>query len=442
MSALKFFFTSEDPREIPKSSRDPLRFLPAWSKIAREMIPHLTTVTPSYRGFLTRMLFHKVYEEYISVFEDYLDSDGAQWSAFCKFEQLCGWVRYKSTIKTPNFPGKSRVMKAGEVSEFTVGENETFWLMPSQKGTGYWGYYHKACIGSGILKKRRESSGGYVLTDAARETFHGSPAEKVLEMYGSRFKEVFEKEVTSHKVGDFDELAKLFAERPVDRSINCPDWYEYWLNTLLTSGVSSRNGSSNNRQITFAELIKANIGNCTDPYTLWEKLTEGDATDITEHAIDVRATESVIGICEWIFDVCRLRHEQGETLDNAENWANKRDFRKWVNRLQQLPPPPDEELKKYYYIARDNSPVFQKLATVLIERHKNIMYQRGQPPWVILKENGTLDIREPANEPLPPDLGTSSNSYSSGVRWRNDYFLNSWLNIAEEIGYLPRQLNE
>ena len=78
-----FFFTAEDLREIPKTSRDPLRFLPVWSVVGRRMVPYLTTVTPSYRGFLTRFLFHGVIEKVAPYLLQASRDD--QWQAFTKF---------------------------------------------------------------------------------------------------------------------------------------------------------------------------------------------------------------------------------------------------------------------------------------------------------------------------------------------------------------------
>ena len=120
MNAPVFFFTAEDPREIPKGSRDPLRFLPTWTSIARRMIPHLTTVTPSYRGFLTRLLFHGALEELAPDIAN--GSRERQWEVFCKFEQLCGLVRSVETLSkpTPNFPGVTGISGRIKDSHFIV----------------------------------------------------------------------------------------------------------------------------------------------------------------------------------------------------------------------------------------------------------------------------------------------------------------------------------
>ena len=61
------------------------------------------------------------------------------------------------------------------------------------------------------------------------------------------------------------------------------------------------------------------------------------------------------------------------------------------------------------------------------------MQARGGAPWVSDDGGGNLTIREPAENPVGPDL----ERFPSGVRWRYDYFLRSWLTAAREIGYLP-----
>lgn len=146
---LRVFLTSEDPRELPKVSRDPLRFIPEWTSVARQMVPYLTTVTPSYRGFLTRLLFHGALEaHWPHIAEASIDD---QWPAFCRFEQLCAAVRQYYAESSPahyggllsNLPGKTNIGNL-QGGARTVGMRRIHMLGLSQKTTGYWGYYHQA----------------------------------------------------------------------------------------------------------------------------------------------------------------------------------------------------------------------------------------------------------------------------------------------------------
>jgi len=126
LNAPVFFFTAEDPREIPKGSRDPLRIIPIWSGITRKMIPYLTTVTPSCRGFLTRALLHGALETLRPQLAK--ASHEVQLASFSKFEQPCGIVRATSEPSARSYP----VLQARQVEE-----PKTFLRLVKKHHTGW-----------------------------------------------------------------------------------------------------------------------------------------------------------------------------------------------------------------------------------------------------------------------------------------------------------------
>lgn len=438
MNAPVFFFTAEDPREIPKGSRDPLRFLPTWTRIARRMIPHLTTVTPSYRGFLTRLLFHGALE---GLAPDIANGPRErQWDVFCKFEQLCGLVRSAETLSkpTPNFPGITGVSGRIKDSHFIVGNETPYWLMKSQKNTGYWGYYHQAGLGSGLLKLNKANPPGYVLTEPARQAFLHSPAYRVFQQYKDVFLSLCKNKTAKFEIGQFEALSKLYADKPLEHA----GWGEFWFRSLLTANSDGHDAFSAEVQERFASAIQKVGEPSLSSGLLWERLVSSDDIQVREHALTVQATEAVIGLCEWVFEVCRLRHDVGESLSAAEQWAKQDDnYNVWLDRLGKLRPPPDEDLQRYRYIALQTEHSFIPLAKTLIDRHKNVMAARNGAPWVELADQGMLNVRDPANDPWPSNFNKHFEEYPSGVRWRYDYFLGSWLSIAKEIGYIAEGEN-
>lgn len=422
----RFFLTAEDPRELPKGSRDPLRFIPVWAAAGRKMIPYLTTVTPSYRGFLTRFLFHGALELYESPLSKASNDD--QWEAFCRFEQLCAIVRTNCEHKTPWLPGSTSVPgRLREDSSFVVGTQTAYWLGKSQKTTGFWGYYHQACQGARILQLNKADRPGYVLTEAAMEAFQTSSAHSLMTRLRPHLEPILSKKTVELTLQPFAELAAYFHQHS--------DLRDFWSEHLLMPDTATTRGAA---QRAFADCVKAKLNDDPNsaPYQIWESLCSDERPDaVTAHALQVRATEAVIGLSEWVFDVCRLRGEEQPTLHLARDWALRNGFgSEWLDRLKPLEEPRDSELQEIRHIALGgNQDSFIPLASALLARHKRIMQGRGGAPWVSADDEGNLTIREPAEEPKTPNL----NDFPSGVRWRYDYFLRSWLTAAREIGFVP-----
>ena len=426
MNAPVFFFTAEDPREIPKGSRDPLRVTPIWSGIARQMIPYLTTVTPSYRGFFTRVLFHGSLETLRPQLAQ--ASRDIQWTAFSKFEQLCGIVRASCEPVTPQLPGITGIAHRVNEGDFTVGTKSL--LVKSQRMTGFWGYYHQASVGSSILQRNQAPKPGYLLSDAASAAFHQSSAADLVRQYQDVFCQIFDLDSIPLKLSQFEALAQCFATQPVSE----PDWGEFWIRHLLTPSLTPVAADGSAIQWAFANEVKAIVEN--DPSLsagdVWERLVECQHSGVSAYARKVQAIEAIIGLCEWVFDVCRLRPNDGDTLQAAAKWASEQYIGEWLNRLKVLEEPSDPELRQYRDIALQRDDSFIDLARILLKKHEVVMRDRAGAPWVKLLDENVLQVRERSDYPQPPDPAR----YPSGVRWRYDYFLAAWINIAKEIGYI------
>ena len=432
MNAPVFFFTAEDPREIPKGSRDPLRFLPEWTSIARKMIPYLTTVTPSYRGFLTRFLFHGLLEEIAPALANASADD--QWPAFCKFEQLCALVRAELIPSTPNLPGISGVPGRVQNGYITVGAE---WLVRSQKNTGYWGYYHQASLGSGLIQMNKATKPGYKLTGEASELYRQSAAREIVSEYSNIFLRMFKEKTLKLELAQFEGLASLFAQQPLAYEAA---WGEFWFGHLL---VPKTDAAKSYARPILEDLASDLNTICTQDSVLtvgqiWEALAQSGSESVRAFASEVMAHEAMIGLCEWTFDVCRMKSEQGSDLKIAAQWAYKNGYNAdWLNRLRQIQAPQSAVLAEYRNIALANANSFESLAKVLLARHKNVMTTRKGAAWVELLDDDVLDIRDPSVEPSCPNFDV----YPSGIQWRYDYFLRSWLSVAREIGYLSEPNN-
>lgn len=430
MNAPIFFFTAEDPREIPKGSRDPLRFLPVWTPVARRMIPYLTTVTPSYRGFLTRFLFHGLLEELEPALANGSIDD--QWPVFCKFEQLCAFVRTKLSNPTPNFPGISGIekRKIEQDLSITVGSDSNYWLVRSQKSTGYWGYYHQASLGSQILRQNAALRAGYRLSEQAQSAFQNSQARSIVLKHEDSLRQLLQNKTAKFSLSEFQDLAELFKQKPEQKA---GDWSTFWLSHLLVPVQLTSRSHSHATLQEFAATLKKVDTHQRKFGEIWEDLALGDPdSQVTQFAIDIKATEAMIGLCEWVFDVCRMRRESPFLNATAEEAYQNGYNATWLDKLRALPEPLDAELRKYRSIALSEPNSFEPLARALIQRHKDVMSSRKSATWVDLDAQDMLTIRDPSNGPF--DM--TSDKYPSGIRWRYDYFLNSWLSVARELGFI------
>lgn len=435
MNAPVFFFTAEDPRELPKGSRDPLRFLPEWTAVARKMIPYLTTVTPSYRGFLTRFLFHGMLEDISPALVNAPATD--QWSVFCKFEQLCALVRTQLDPKTPNLPGISGVGNRLQGGVITVGSETPYWLVRSQRTTGYWGYYHQACLGSRLIKNNKASSPGYQLTEVGLAQYKSSQARTTLIECADVLAKMVKEKSLKIDIDQFIPLATLFAQQPLAGS---ESWGRFWTEHLLVPEPDVGKSYSRPILVEFAREVKAVWGQVSSPSPgqVWERLAISSSEHVASFAAKVMAYEAVIGLCEWVFDVCRMKFEEGGSLHEAASWAYSNGYNEdWLGRLRRLQAPASDELAYYRAEALRKADSFEALAKLLLERHKRVMASRKGVPWVELLDGDILMVRDPSDEPSLPDFEKSP----FGIRWRYDYFLDSWLRAGVEIGFLPEASN-
>src|SRR5687767_13479599 len=85
------FLTDLDERAEVKGSRDPLGLVPLWSKLGREVVGNLTTVTTSVRGFTTVLVGLEIAE----IIRDHLRGEAPPAiDVFLRVEQLAGYARY------------------------------------------------------------------------------------------------------------------------------------------------------------------------------------------------------------------------------------------------------------------------------------------------------------------------------------------------------------
>lgn len=157
------FLTEIDSRAQVKGSRDPLGFVPVWSRFGRRVVGNLTTVSNSVRGFTTLLLGYYFAER---AQERYGKDAGTTLDLFLKFEQLAAYCRFH--VNGPaygDFRGVERVSSRLEKSSSAeLGAAQDTQILSNQKIYGLWGLFSVPARNSGLLNQEE-----LTLTPAARE---------------------------------------------------------------------------------------------------------------------------------------------------------------------------------------------------------------------------------------------------------------------------------
>lgn len=154
------FLTDLDERARVKGSRDPLGLVPIWSKLGREVVGNLSTVTNSVRGFTTLLLGLHFAEEIVELERG---AGQSELESFLKFEQLAGYVRVRSN-NDDTVRGVRRVRERLNSRRQRISAAPADQILSNQKVYGLWGLFSMPARASELLEKGQQR-----LTAAARE---------------------------------------------------------------------------------------------------------------------------------------------------------------------------------------------------------------------------------------------------------------------------------
>jgi hypothetical protein len=149
------FLTLIDPRAKIKGSRDPLGLQILWTKLGRQVIQNLTTVTTSLRGFSVLLL--GLYFAERAIAERQVPPERLA-DLFLKFEQLAAYSRV-SVRKTQNLDftedeirGIQRVKKNLIAKRVWISTDPASQILSNQKTYGLWGLYMVAARNSKLVQ--------------------------------------------------------------------------------------------------------------------------------------------------------------------------------------------------------------------------------------------------------------------------------------------------
>lgn len=140
------FLTDVDSRAAIKGSREPLGLQSIWTRLGRQVVFNLTTVTRSVRDFTAMLLgFHLIERRREE------GAGGSDLDAFLRWEQLAAYSRAVGNDDF-GFRGTERVRSRVQGGERLVLSAETaYQILSNQKIYGLWGLFTNASRDSGLI---------------------------------------------------------------------------------------------------------------------------------------------------------------------------------------------------------------------------------------------------------------------------------------------------
>lgn len=427
------FFTDLDSRAAVKGSRDPLGFVPLWSRFGRRVVGNLTTVSDSVRGFTTLLLGYyfaaRVLEREGAASESMLD-------LFLKFEQLVGYARMHAS-GDGQFRGVDRVKKnLPDNGRVVLGSDLDHQILSNQKVYGLWGLYSMPARASGLLAK-----GETALTPAAREFVEDNylpvftragirDGRQVMDLLAQRTPNVL---LAGKHAPLGDVIATLMSSRysTAER--------RYYNGALVLGGEQD---DTSGRQAQLAALLGVTDG--ARPFDMDElrsaiKGARKRGTDWEELTQDLRAIEtleSVLVPAAAAFGLILNR----AGLTPAKVAAELRKH--WGRSLNHVAPTDMQALRPRIAIGFHDEKLadsllqitsclesgdYEEFVRLLLAHNAMVMQARqGAAPWIRLENNKLVVLLRDEGRPLPaPDKLRRA--------WWNTYFINSLKVVQGEV---------
>jgi len=402
---MDLFLSLQDPRELPKGSRDPLGYEVIWTRYGRKVVSNLTTITGSIEEFLTALLGFEL---------SWTTDSDEQKKRFIRYEQLAGYLReYANRLEPQKKPGgfvrgvtrvteRLEKLEASKNRFITVSADRRDMILSSQAAYGLWGLYSTALEISGLIDARKVTPRGKEIVEAMMREDAG-----LMEF----LKGFVEKEVSQLSLQDVREHADRFAAL-----LQGAAW-RMLLEVLLRGDEKSLQPELFKFLESLDEARYEAIGG-----DVW-KLVEFCQREggLLGRALDeIERLDRTLWLSGAFFDYLRLPQWSGKELDVAIEELKRGEPERSLS-LPELPA--DLAVQEISAFRRAwNEGAWMEAAKTLLTRHEAIMRQREGAPWVEVKSGGKLKIRvEAPNASFDPSK--PGHIY--------DYFLGSYLRIYE-----------
>lgn len=422
------FLTDLDERAQVKGSVDPLGLVPIWSRLGREVVGNLTTVTTSVRGFTTLLLGLYFAER---VQDADRSTDHSRLDLFLKFEQMSGYARVKINGENEAVRGVRRIKQnLNERRRVSISAAPADQILSNQKVYGLWGLFSVAARSSELLEpgeQRLNSRSRQFIED------HYLPMLSTASNDGREIIHLLRKEsfIFDCESDLAQRLAKVHARRLTAAEKT------FYRDHLAWGGEEDSTGG---RQRALAEMLTTTVDDEVgfDEVEKVKRKAEREKGDVLAMSLDrILAAERLFSPARVIFGY--LQTQDSQPLDDValrigKEW--KRSPRLNTALLVQMRPDiarmaGSEKAATQWLdlVSLFENGDYRGVVARLIDINTEVMQSRnGSSPWVAV-ENGRLRVRMTDES---EDRGLRSVSEAEKL-WRSTYFINALALIAREV---------
>lgn len=424
------FLTDLDTRAAVKGSRDPMGAQSIWTKMGRQVVGNLTTVSTSVRDFTTLLLGY-----HFATRASDAGGPESELDVFLKWEQLAAYAR-GHVNRDWAFRGVDRVKKRlGESTNVRLSADSAGQILSNQKTYGLWGLYTVAGRASGLLDGEPTRLTPRALQYVERECLPILKAEKLGD--GARILEILRQPSSRIDIEGRDRQVVRAVARILDKQLRKEE-RSFYREHLLTGGPSD---STSGRQHLLAELFGRTKQ--MDPFTpkmmtalAKEARAHGESGQPLAAQLDrIRAAESLLAPVAALFafvlaqdDItvdqlaAILKKQWGATVTTVEVEALSLLTQEFGNNGRD-----DGEGERWLCLAKACAAGnYTDLVNLLIRQNQEVMLSRGGAPWVSLEKN-RLQVRvrdETAALPRRTELPNL---------WRHSYFIDSLRTVTAQL---------
>ncbi len=426
------FLTEIDPQEAIKGSRDPLGVQPIWTRLGRNVIGNLTTVSNSLRDFTVTILGYYFAEQLADQ-----GSDDGDLAVFLKWEQIAAYARGEINGDW-RFRGTERAKKNLQVpGRVRISADSSALIMSDQKTYGLWGLYSVPARTSGLLMGDPTR-----LTPAVRDFVEANYLPLLSGGARSGAKEIvglLSRRSTDVQPGGRD--GKLFkaVAGVLDRKLRAKE-REFYTKYLVDGGPDDR---TNGGQRVLVQSLRSTFSTSDKDWRLTPQVIrhlvkqsrrQGEVGGVVaEYLEKIRIAESVLAPTEGLFMLLM----NCDTWDPSEIVATVR--KEWGPKLTTIVvddvanlrkdlegPQAERELAdRWVGLAKALSTGdYEHAISLLLAQNKAVMQARGgSAPWIELNDD-KLQIRFlDGGGDLPPKSELP-------LLWGNPYFIDSLRTVA------------
>ena len=426
------FLTELDSRAAIKGSRDPLGIQPLWSRLGREVIGNLTTVSSSVPDYAVLLLgFH-----FIEVIAKTQGSEH-DLGTFLKWEQLAAYARGNNNDF--QFRGTERVsQRLSESHAWPISTDRDAQILSDQKTYGLWGLYRVPAKSSGLIDGEPVR-----LTESAREVVRDEMLPQIDRLAPRGARHIAACLAAPRYTLSLRKQADAKVLHAVAKTVAKPGARAraIFRDSLLYGGNSAR--VTHGRQRLLAELLTETLADQNwqlTPRSLEQLALRADARgdvgqSLAARLMRIRTAESVLAPAAALFQYLlgcdgQSVHRIAKTLDQHWNRAFRTtipaaDVAAWAAEMKGWDGQSDMSARWHDLAESLHGGRYADAIDLLLKQNEDVMQSRAAAaPW-IRTIDGKLDVRfkDETGGRLPEEAELPH-------LWRHAYFIESLRDVA------------